>query len=109
MKNYTDFITIPLGLALWYLVDHFGNKIGLHMFGVEPFQKLFLGLCFTLIMLGVSMLILKVRAPWLYEAINRDDEKTKEWEQFSSKEKTVIGLCFFALIFLCYVLTVANL
>lgn len=106
MKKYTEMLTIPLAFVMLLAFNWLANMKGWPIYGVEVFQKLFIGLVLFLVVIGLARLVFMTMFPGLYRYIDDDFNENKLWNILTQKEKTWAGLALFSLF--CLLLTLLT-
>ena len=109
MKRYSELITLPIALAMMFIFNLIGQKMGWHLYGAEILQQLFIGLVEFLVIIAIARILFQVTFPRLYEYIDADFDKNNKWNILTEKQKVYAGLSLLALYTLIYALLVANL
>ena len=109
MKKYTELLTIPVGLFLYWLFSAIAENRGWHVYGAGVFQKLFLGLVLFLVVIGLARIILALTFPTLYRHIDQDFKENGKWDHLTPRERTWAGLLLLCAYFLVLALLLANL
>ena len=80
MKKFTELLTIPVGMLLYWLFTSVAESRGWHVYGAGVFQKLFLALVLFLVVAGLARLLFALTFPTLYKYIDQDFKENERWD-----------------------------
>jgi hypothetical protein len=109
MKKWTELLTIPIALLLFYLYGWIGVMNGWHVFGFEIFEKLFFALVLFLVVIGVVRVIFYITFPTLYKYIVQDFTEGNECNHFSASQRTWAGLLLLCVYLIVFALLMRSL
>lgn len=109
MKKFTELLTIPVGMLLYWLFTSVAESRGWHVYGAGVFQKLFLALVLFLVVAGLARLLFALTFPTLYKYIDQDFKENERWDHLTSRERTWAGLLLLCAYLLVLAMLMANL